>query len=162
ASATQTRDKLKAEAETLLTEVTGLESRAFHLNLKVQELEQARSAATAGLAVATAAGAGTTVFGPGGLNAPGPLHPPRGQRLGHLLTEVTAKEQELAKEQQGVAKAKAAFDGLAKDLADQRAVLAGQFAKLAAAGEQWHRAESITVRELEDLARSVDRREKAV
>jgi hypothetical protein len=161
-TATETRDKLRKESETLLAEVTGLESRAFHLNLKVQELEQARAAATAGLAVATAAGADTHHLPAVEIVAPVPLDRRRDKSLEQLLAEIHAKEHELVKEQQAVAKAKAAFDGLAKDLADQRAVLAGQFAKLAAAGELWHRAETVTVRELEDLARSVDRREKAV
>jgi hypothetical protein len=161
-SAVAVRDKLRADAEALLAEVSGLESRAFHLNLKVQELEQARSAATAGLAVATAAGAETTIFSPVELNTPVPLDSRRDKSFDQLVTEIAVREQELAKEQQAVAKAKRVFDGLAKDLADQRAVLAEQYAKLAAARDQWHRAETVTVRELEDLARSVDRREKAV
>ena len=161
-SAVASRDKLRAESETLLTEVSGLEGRAFHLNLKVQELEQARSTATAGLAVATAAGAQSTIFSPVELNTPVPLDPRRDKSFDQLVTEIAVREQELAKEQHAVAKAKAAFDGLAKDLADQRAVLAEQFSKLAAARDLWHRAETVTVRELEDLARSVDRREKTV
>jgi hypothetical protein len=159
ASAVAHRDKLRAESEALLVEVTGLESRAFHLNLKVQELEQARSSATAGLAVAAAAGAETPLPAVAG---PVPLDRRRDQGFDQLVYEINKKEQELAKEQQAVAKAKAAFDGIAKDLADQRAVLAEQFSKLAAAREQWHRTETVTVRELEDLARSVDRREKRV
>jgi hypothetical protein len=159
AQAAANRDTLRAESETLIAEVTGLESRAFHLNLKVQELEQARSAATAGLAVAAAAGADTPLPA---VAAPVPLDRRRDQGFEQLVYEINVREAELAKEQQAVAKAKAAFDGIAKDLADQRAVLAEQFSKLAAAREQWHRSETVTVRELEELARSVDRREKRV
>lgn len=161
-SSASTREKLRSENDKLLAEVSGLETRAFHLNLKVQELEQARAAATAGLAVATAAGAPTDLFGPVDLNAPIPLDRRYDKSFDQLVTEIAAKEEELAKEQQAVAKAKTAFDGLAKELADQRAVLAEQFAKFAAARDTWQRAETVTVKELEELARSVERREKAV
>lgn len=150
--------RIEARCADLLAEIAGLEQRAMHANLAVQELEQKR--------VMLEAHRVTTVspsmpMMPMSL-APVPLDARRDRSFDELMTELHIRERDLANDQKAVSAAKAELARLADDMTDQRAVLAEQFSKLSTAARHWKQAEATTVSELEQLAAHVEARELAV
>jgi DNA repair exonuclease SbcCD ATPase subunit len=152
-------DALHARKAELQTEISGLETRAFHLQLAIQELTTRKSTATVDAAMDPHR---VMVNDGGDATAPVPLDPRQDWSFEQLLREVTQQEKALATERQQLGRAKNELQKLANELADQRSVLAEQFAKLAAAKDVWHHNETTTVKELEDLARALNARERLI
>jgi chromosome segregation ATPase len=143
--------KLQREVAALRDEVNALDARAQNARAVVEELERQRSELRAtALAPAASGPAGELLVA---------LDRAADRDLGRLAVELGERERNLAAERAAVQKL---CDGLTADhatLADRRRVLAEQFAQLAAARNQWQAAERATLAEMEDLARSLRRRE---
>lgn len=158
--ASDAQARVESRCAELLSEIAGLEQRAMHANLAVQELEQKRILLEAdGVPVAAPS---TAIVPKVTTMAPVPLDSRRDRGFDELMTELLLRERDLSQEQKAVAVAKTDLVRLSEQLNDQRAVLAEQFRKLAAAARLWQQAEVATAGELEQLAATVDAREQVV
>ncbi|MFO0935455.1 MAG: FHA domain-containing protein [Gemmataceae bacterium] len=160
ASVAEATARMEARCEGLLSEIAGLERRASHANLAVQELEQKRIVLEAeGIEVAT-----NRPNTPARVNllAEVPLDGRRDRSFDEVMNELLIRERELTSEHKAIGSAKAELVRLSNELTDQRSVLTEQFTKLATAARLWQQAEVATAGELEQLAATVDAREQSV
>jgi chromosome segregation ATPase len=149
---TDAKARLQREVAALREEVAALDARARNARQLVEELEQRRTELRAEVL------APTTAPEPSGelLVA---LDRAADRDLGRLAAELAEREQRLNLERAAV---QGMFAGISADkatLADRRRVLTEQFAQLALARAQWQEAERATVAEMEQLARTLRRRE---
>lgn len=158
-AAADAQARMEARCGDLLAEIAGLEQRAANANFAVQELEQRRVLLEAdGVPLPTTAKALATVENTDLV----PLDGRRDRGFDELMAELHVRERDLDREQKAVAIAKADLIRLSGELTDQRAVLAEQFAKVAAAARLWQQSELSAAGELEELAARVDAREQSV
>lgn len=150
---TAARAKLQREVAALHQEAATLDARARNVRQLVDELEQRRAELQAAALTPT----------PAPEPAPSelliPLDRAADRDLGRLAAELAEREQRLNLERAAV---QGLFDGVSADkatMADRRRVLAEQFAQLAEARALWQEAERATVAEMEQLARTLRRRE---
>lgn len=146
--------RLETETTALRLETAGLEARAVHARAIVEELERKRDALRAELLAA----------------APKPESEAADQRVAldrradrdlvKWVAELDDQDRRLTQEKANLARLKTSLEWEATSLADQRKVLAEQFAMLAAARSDWQDAEGRTVAEMEELARGLRLREE--
>lgn len=149
-----TKAKLQRDIAALREEAAAIDARARNARQLVDELEQRRAELHAE-ALSPAARPG--------------MEPPAELRvaldrgadrdLSQWTAELDAREEQLHLERTAV---QALFKSVSAEkatLADRRRVLAEQFAELAAARARWQEAERATVAEMEQLARTLRRRE---
>jgi chromosome segregation ATPase len=146
--------RLQQEVAALREEAASLDARARSARLLVDELERRRAELRAeALAPAVDAGAEP----PAELKVA--LDRTADRDLDKWTAELEERDERLRLERAAV---HALFETVSRDkagLADRRRVLAEQFAQLAAARAQWQEAERATVAEMEQLARTLRRRE---
>jgi chromosome segregation ATPase len=157
-AAADAQARLEARCADLLAEIAGLERRAANANAAVQELEQRRVMLEANGVTVPAAATAVAVTKSDLV----PLDGRRDRSFDELMAELHIRERDLDRDQKAVAVAKADLVRLSGELTDQRAVLAEQFAKVAAAARLWQQSELSAAGELEELAARVDAREQAV
>ena len=148
------RARLQKEIAALRQEGASLDARARSARELVDELERRRAELRA---EALAPVAGAKVEPPAELKVA--LDRAADRDLGQWAAELDERDERLRLERAAV---HALFGSVSKDkatLADRRRVLAEQFAQLAAARAQWQEAERATVAEMEQLARTLRRRE---
>lgn len=147
--------KLEAETASLRQEASGLEARTTHARAVVEELEQKRDELRAEI---------LAVMAKPEPAAKNEYHVPLDRKADRDLTQWTAdldaQERRQIEEKAALAKVKSALEREAITVADQRKVLAEQFALLGAARAEWQEQEGRTVAELEDLARAMRQREE--
>jgi len=146
--------KLETETTALRLETAGLEARAVHARAIVEELERKRDDLRAELLAAAPkpeadAAAEMRV----------PLDRRADRDLVKWVAELDAQDRHLSQEKAYLTRLKTSLEWEAASLADQRKVLAEQFAMLAAARSDWQDAEGRTVAEMEELAGSLGLRE---
>ncbi len=141
--------RFEGQQPKLLAEIAGLEARATHLRQTIAQLDEKRSQK-----LAEGERINAIAIAPVSLE---PSRLPRGasHQADSLLTELQARDQELARERQAQANLRVDLENQAAELADQRAVLAEQIAALTAARNSWHSAEAETVAELHIIALGV-------
>ena len=149
-----TKSNIESTTAALRQEAAGLETRAVHARGVVEELEKKRDELHAELlALAPRLEAEPT----------GEYRVPLDRAADHDLTkwvaELDAQDRQLFQEKANLAKVKASLDREALSLADQRKVLAEQFALLGAARSEWQEVEGRTMAEMEELAQGLRRRE---
>lgn len=152
---TDTHARLETRCAELQAELRGLDRRATHAQIAVQDLEHQRiiREASAGMANSTAKPASFDLV---------PLNGRTDRSFDELMADLTKRERELDTELKAVAVQRGDFERLAGELADQRSVLVAQFAKLAAATRLWQQEECGHAMELERLAGELDSRERVV
>jgi hypothetical protein len=149
------KSKLEAETASLRQEAAGLEARTTHARAVVEELEQKRDELRAEI-LATMAKPQPEPKGEYFV----PLDRKADRDLAKWTADLDAQERRQTEEKAALAKLKAALEREAIAVADQRKVLAEQFALLGAARAEWQEQEGRTVAELEDLARTMRQREE--
>lgn len=144
------KSRLELETSALRQEAAGLETRAAHARSVIEEMERKREELRAELLAA----------------APKPEEKPQGpfvvaldRRADRDLTqwtaELEAQDRQLAQEKTNLIKLKTSLLQESVRIADERKVLAEQFALLSAARAEWQDVEARTVSELEDFARKL-------
>ncbi len=152
-SEADTKAKLQREVASLREEAAALDARARNTRQLVDELEQRRAELRAAVLAPIAPGA----------------EPPSETRvaldrtadrdLDRWATELAEREERLNQERAAVQALVASVTAEKATLADSRRVLTEQFAQLAGARALWQEAEHATVEEMEQLARTLRRRE---
>jgi chromosome segregation ATPase len=146
------RARIQREVAALREEAATLDARARNSRQLLEELEQQRTTLSAVLP-APAIGSAPSVELSVALNRAAD------RDLQALATELEQREERVRLERAAV---HALFATVSRDnaeLADRRRVLTEQFIQLAAARAQWQEAERATVAEMEQLARTLRRRE---
>lgn len=156
------REKVEADTKARLQkEITALREEAATLDVRVRnsrqlvdELEQRRASLRAESLAPTA---GTSAEPPAELLVA--LDRNADRDFGKWAAELDQREERLKLERAAVQTLFLSVSQDKSELADRRRVLAEQFTQLAAARAQWQEAERVTVAEMEQLARSLRRRE---
>jgi len=140
--------KIEQETAALREEAAGLEARANHARAIVEDLERRRDELHAELLA--------TAPHPDGAPQQNAFRIPLDRAADRDLTqwsaELDAQDRRLAEERANLAKLKSVLEREATQVADERKVLAEQFALLAAARSEWQEAEARTMAEMEELA----------
>jgi hypothetical protein len=150
------RAKIEQETAGLRQEAAGLEARTNHARSIVEELERRREELHAELLAAA----------PRPDSAPQqnafriPLDRAADRDLTKWSAELDAQDRCLVEERANLARLKSVLDREATQLADERKVLAEQFALLAAARSEWQEAEGRTMAEMEELAQGLRTRDE--
>lgn len=152
---TGAKARLEADTKGLRQEVAGLEARAAHARSIVEELEQKRDELRAEILATVAK---PEPEPPANVYRV-PLDRAADRDLTHWAEELDAQDCRQTEEKSSLAKLKTALDRESIALADEKKVLAEQFALLGAARAEWQESEGRTVAEMEDLARALRQRE---
>lgn len=148
------RPALQRQVALLREEVAALDARARGARQVIEELEQRRAVLRA---EALAPAAGTGAEPPPELRVA--LDRRADRDLGRWAAELDQREERLNLERAAVQALVASVSKDQAELGDQRRVLAEQVADLARARAGWQAAERATVEEMEQLARTLRRRE---
>ncbi|HEY3788307.1 MAG TPA: hypothetical protein VGL71_05595, partial [Urbifossiella sp.] len=152
-----TKARLDKETAGLRQEAAGLEARAAHSRGIVEELEKKRDELRSELLALVPKPA---VEPPGEFSV---ALDRRGDRdLTQWAAELDAQDQRIVQEKANLARLKESLDRETTTLADQRKVLAEQYAMLSAARSDWQNVEARTVMEMEELARALRHKEEEV
>lgn len=149
------KSRLETDAKDLKQEVSGLEARAAHTRSIVEELDRKREELRNEILAITASNEPETINGSYRI----PLDRRADKDLTQWAAELDAQDRRILEEKAALSKLKAALDRESVSLADERKVVAEQFALLGAARAEWQETEGRTVVELEDLAKSLRQRE---